>query len=161
MSKVDGIRRAAPCIIVALEIKVLAREDASVLESVAADVFDDVVDARWTREFLDDERHHLVVAIDDGVVVGFASAVHYVHPDKPPELWINEVGVAPTHQGRGIGHSVMAAVLARGRAIGCVEAWVATEETNFAARRLYTAAGGVQDPDVFVTYTFRLNQRPD
>jgi hypothetical protein len=27
-------------------------------------------------------------------VVGFASAVHYVHPDKAPELWINEVGVA-------------------------------------------------------------------
>jgi hypothetical protein len=23
------------------------------------------------------------------VVVGFASAVHYVHPDKAPQMWIN------------------------------------------------------------------------
>jgi hypothetical protein len=30
--------------------------------------------------------------VDGGVVVGFVSAVHYVHPDKPvAEMWINEV----------------------------------------------------------------------
>ena len=31
--------------------------------------------------------------MDEEQIVGFASAVHYVHPDKPPELWINEMGV--------------------------------------------------------------------
>ena len=59
----------------------------------------------WTAEFLADSRHHLAVAVDEGRVVGMASAVHYVHPDKPPELWINEVGVAPTHRGLGIGRA--------------------------------------------------------
>jgi hypothetical protein len=67
---------------VALEIRLLGPADAALLEHVAADVFDRPIDARWTREFLADERHHLAVALDEGVVVGFTSAVHYVHPDR-------------------------------------------------------------------------------
>ena len=52
--------------------------------------------------------HVDVPALDAGVIVGFASGVHYVHPDKPAELWINEVGVAPTHQRQGIGRRLIA-----------------------------------------------------
>jgi len=52
---------------------------------------------KTARTSFDDPRHHLVVAVEH-VVVGFCSAVDYIQPDKPPELWINEVGVAPTPQ---------------------------------------------------------------
>jgi hypothetical protein len=52
-----------------------------------------------TPQFLSDPRHHLAVAIDEGWVVGMASAVHYVHPDKAPQLFINEVAVTPPYQG--------------------------------------------------------------
>jgi hypothetical protein len=52
----------------------------------------------------------------------------------------------------------MAAILDHGRALGCTEAWVGTEETNFAARRLYSGAGGVEDSDRFITYTFDLKE---
>jgi len=65
-------------------------------------VFDGPIDPVLTRKFLNDPRHHIVVAIHDEVVVGFASAVHYVHPDKAPQLWINEVAVAPPHRRRGL-----------------------------------------------------------
>src|SRR5439155_18489415 len=85
-----------------VEIKILARNEQAVLANVAPAVFDFAVDPRLSREFLDDPRHHLAVAIDAGVVVGMASAVHYVHPDKPPALWVNEVGVAPSDQRQGI-----------------------------------------------------------
>ena len=85
-----------------------------------------------------------------------ASAVHYVHPDKPPELWINEVGVAPTHRGLGIGRRLLEALFERGRALGCRQAWVGTEASNTAARRLYAAAGGVEAPEPFVMVEFRL-----
>ena len=122
------------------------------LDRVAPGVFDHEVDARWTAEFLADARHHLAVAADEGVVVGMASAVHYVHLDKPPELWVNEVGVAPTHQGQGIGRHLMQALLARGRELGCREAWVLTDESNVAARRLYAAAGGAETPVVMVSF---------
>jgi len=86
------------------EIRILGPGDAGVLANVAAEVFDRGVDMARTAEFLADPRHHLAVAIDvaihasGGMVVGFASAVHYVHPDKPAEMWINEVGVAASHR---------------------------------------------------------------
>ena len=83
----------------------------------------------------------MAVALDGGQVVGMASAVHYVHPDKPPELWINEVGVAPAHQQQGIGQQLLRALFARGRELGCTEAWLGTEVDNVAARRLYAAGG--------------------
>jgi aminoglycoside 6'-N-acetyltransferase I len=136
-------------------IRILGSGDAAVLDRVAPDVFDETIDPRWTTEFLADGRHHIVVAIDAGTVVGMASALHYVHPDKPPTLWINEVGVAPTHQRQGIGRRLMQALFARGRELGCAEARVGTETDNVAARRLYEACGG-DEGDPFVLVTFRL-----
>ena len=136
-----------------LTLRVLGAADASILGSVAPGVFDNAIDARWTAEFLADPRHHMVVALIDGQVVGMASAVHYVHPDKPPELWINEVGVAPAHRRRGIGKRLLGALFAHGKSLGCTEAWLGAEATNTAARRLYAAAGGREAPMVYVTFS--------
>ena len=133
------------------EIRVLAPGDASVLDRVADQVFDEAVNAAWARELLADPRYHLVVAIDGDTVVGFASAVHYVHPDKAPQLWINEVGVAPAHHRRGMGRALLAALLERGRSLGCSEAWVLTEEDNEPARGLYRALGGVESECIMYT----------
>lgn len=138
-------------------IRVLRRGDEGVLDRVAPDVFDDPLDARATAEFLADPRHHLAVAIEDGVVIGFISAVHYVHPDKPqPELWINEVGVAPAAQGRGIGKALLAEVLRMGREAGCAEAWVLTDRSNAAAMHLYASLGGRPDPGDTVMFSYPL-----
>ena len=126
--------------------------DGAVLEHVAPEVFDNPVDARWSEEFLADARHHLAVAIAGGQVVGMASGVHYVHPDKPPELWVNEVGVTPAQRRQGIGRRLLQALFERGRARGCAEDWVATEVTNGPARKLYAAAGGEEAGVVVVSF---------
>jgi aminoglycoside 6'-N-acetyltransferase I len=96
----------------------------------------------------------MMLAIEDGVVVGMASAVDYVHPDKAPQLWINEVGVAPSHQRRGIGRQLLDALLAHGRTLGCTEAWLGTEVDNVPARALYESAGS--KPEKFMLYSFPL-----
>jgi len=127
---------------VTIDVRILKPGEEDILLIPAPGVFDNAVDPRLTREFLADRHHHIVVALDNGVVVGFASAVDYIHPDKARELWINEVGTAPTHQGQGIGKKVMAAILAHGRALGCTCAWMLTDSDNTAARALYRAAGG-------------------
>ena len=137
-------------------IRILGPDDASVLDRVVPGVFDNPVDARWTAEFLADSRHHLAVAIDAGQVIGMASAVHYVHPDKPPELWINEVAVASAHRAQGVGRRLLEALFEQGRVLGCHAAWVATEPRNVPARRLYAALGGVEVPEPFVMVEFRL-----
>jgi aminoglycoside 6'-N-acetyltransferase I len=146
----------------AIEIKVLGPHDAGVLANVDPDAFDDPIDAGRADEFLADPRHHLAVAIDDGRVVGFASAVHYVHPDKPcPELWINEVGVAATHQRRGLATSLLRSLFAVAQDLGCAEAWVLTDRANTPAMRLYAAAGSTEAPTDHVMFTFRLDAKGD
>jgi len=137
-----------------MEIRLLGAFDAGVLENVADGVFDSAVSAAFTDEFLGDPRHHLCVAIDSGVVVGFGSAVHYIHPDKPPQLWINEVGVADSHLKRGLGKAIVQRLVALCPELGCSEAWVLTEENNAAARALYRAAGGEETTGVVMT-TFK------
>ena len=49
--------------------------NARCLDAVAPDVFDNAVDAVQLNRFVGDPRHILVVAIDDGLVVGMATAV--------------------------------------------------------------------------------------
>jgi aminoglycoside 6'-N-acetyltransferase I len=139
-----------------VHIRILRQGDEGVLDSVASDVFDNPIDARAAREFVNDPRHRLAVALDGDVVVGFVSAVIYVHPDKPaPELWINEVGVADRHQRRGIARLLLNATLEDARASGCREAWVITDRENQAAMRLYEAGGGEASGD-HVMFTFRM-----
>lgn len=137
-----------------VDLRLLGPNDRDVLNHVAPGVFDEPVEPRWADAFLADPRHHLVVALDGGTVVGMVSALGYVHPDKAPQLWINEVGVAATHRRQGVGLRMLRAMLAHGRALGCTEAWVATEHDNVAARALYERAGGTPEPSLH--YEFPL-----
>ena len=136
----------------ALEIRLLRAGDAHVLDRSPTGSSMAPSSTHLRSEFLRDPRHHLSVGIEDGVVVGFASAVHYVHPDKPPQLWINEVAVSPAHQRRGIAKAVVAALLSVGRELGCTEAWVLTDEVNVAARALYRSAGGTETAHLMVSF---------
>ena len=123
-------------------VRVLTTGDAALLSRVAEGVFDNPVDPQRSAEFLRDPRLHMAVAIDSGLVVGFASGVDYIHPDKPAEMWINEVGVAPTHRQQGIGKAVLGALLSDAKRLGCRSAWVLTDKSNESAIALYTAIGG-------------------
>ena len=142
-------------------IKVLTSSDLPLLLHPADGVFDNPVDEAYGREFLADPRHHIVVALSDGVVIGFASAVHYIHPDKPPELWINEVGVADAHQGKGVGKAIMNELLRLGKQLGCVNAWVLTDRSNTAANRLYQSTGGQVAEGDTVMYEFDIAKASD
>ena len=126
-------------------VRVLTSSEAHLLSNVAPDVFDGPVDPRFLAEFFADSRHHLAVALDGNLVVGMASGVHYLHPDKPPELFINEAGVSEKWQGQGLGRQMLDALIAHARTLGCVAAWVLTEEENTVARRLYTLVGGMEE----------------
>ena len=133
----------------------LTPDDTALALSAADGVFDDPADPRLTAEFLADPRHAICVAVDGGTVVGFASGVRYVHPDKPSEFWINEVGVAPTHRRRGLAKAILTELLDFARREGCREAWVLTDEINGPARALYASVGGEEKRGV-VQVDFQL-----
>ncbi len=140
-----------------LAIKLLNAGDEAILQSVAPDVFDDPIDPTAAAEFLADPRHHLVVAIADGVVIGFVSAVHYVHPDKPqPELWINEVGVAESHRRQGMARRMLEVMRQQAMHLGCSGVWVLTHRTNQPAMRLYASCDAVEADEEAVIFEFNL-----
>ena len=130
-------------------IRLLGPADAKLLDCVAPGVFDNPVDARLAAEFLADARHHLVVAVIDGQVVGMATGVHYIHPDKPRELWVNEVGVAPAHQRQGIGKQLLQALFAHGPRIAPDPKHSADEDRLIAVGRTSTGR------PMFVAFTIR------
>ncbi len=140
-----------------IEIRSLAQGDEDILGNVASDVFDNELDENLVAEFLADSRHHIVVAIDAGLVVGFASGIHYIHPDKQPELWINEVGVAPTHQRQGIGKKLLQKMFAIAKSLSCNQAWVLTNRSNTPAMGLYASVVESEAPEDTVMFNFSLS----
>ena len=138
-----------------IEIRMLQSHEANLLADVGDEVFDDCIEVAWRDEFFADPRHHLAVAFDGARIVGMASGVHYLHPDKPPELFINEAGVAAAYQSQGIGRRLLETLLSHAATLGCETAWVLTDTTNLAARRMYAAAGGTELQDRPVMIEFR------
>lgn len=135
-------------------IKKLTKADLPLVMNVADDVFDNSVNEKFSAEFLKDPRHHIVVALVENQIVGFASAVHYIHPDKPTELWINEVGVASQHHNKGIAKAILQELFEVGKSLGCSVAWVLTEDDNLPANKLYQSVGGEKSETVL--YEFKL-----
>ena len=140
-----------------VSITLINKGNRALLDRVNDDVFDNPVRREYLDTFLDSPDNILLAAVCDGTVVGMASGIFYMHPDKPLQLFVNEVGVADAFQRRGIGAQLLARMLNEAKLRGCTEAWVATEENNAAARALYRSADGAEDPDKAVVYTWSLS----
>ncbi len=129
-----------------IEVRCLGRGDAGLLDRVAEGVFDHPVRPDRAAAFLGCPSHLMVVALADGLVVGMGSAVVHRHPDKDPQMWINEIGTGDAWLRRGIATRVLRALLAEAEARGCGYAWLGTEQDNAAARALYRRVGGREVP---------------
>jgi len=137
-----------------VEIRRVAAADEAIFERVEADLLDvPIVPARLAA-YLRELSHHMIVALHDGNIVGQVAAVIHRHPDKPTELYIDEVGVAPAFQRQGIARKMLDAMFALGRELGCEEAWVGTEPDNLPARRLYE--GFDAEAESFVMYAYEI-----
>jgi ribosomal protein S18 acetylase RimI-like enzyme len=134
-------------------IRRLGPDDAAAL--LQTDVFDGPATPEGCIRFLGPPGaarpvNILLVAERAGRIVGFASGTVLDHPDKPPGLFVQEVGVNPDARRRGIGGALVLALRAEGRKQGCTTSWVLTEPDNTPARALYTGTGGVQTVGVVI-----------
>lgn len=138
-----------------IEIRRLGPGDAALFDRVAESVFDHAIDAAGLAAYLASPGHHFIAAFADGVMVGQLATVLHRHPDRRPiELYIDELGVAPSFQRRGIAARLLEAAFALGRELGCAEAWVGTEPDNLPARMLYQRKSLPAEP--FVMYVIKL-----
>jgi len=139
-----------------VEIVLLSKTNSWLLFNLGPEVFDEAIQPGFLNAFLDDRRHVMFLAIENETVVGMASAVEYFHPDKPAQLWINEVGVAVTHRRRGIGRRLVQALIAEAERRGCVYVWLGTGTDNVAGKACFGSIPGVEEPQPFLLYEWEL-----
>jgi ribosomal protein S18 acetylase RimI-like enzyme len=108
----------------------------------AAELFDRAPRPDATAVFLAAPDHHLLLAYDDGGdPVGMVSGVETTHPDKGTEMFVYELGVAPTARRRGVATALLQALGDLARSRGCYGMWVAVDADNDAALATYKRAG--------------------
>jgi len=139
-----------------VEIVELTSETSQLLNNIAPDVFDEDVRSDYLEAFLTCPRHKMLLAVTDGRVVGMASSVEYFHPDKPPQMWINEVGTASTHRRQGIGRRLTQALVEDAQARGCVYAWLGTDEDNSVAQACFDTVPEGEPKQAFFLYEWDL-----
>jgi ribosomal protein S18 acetylase RimI-like enzyme len=120
-----------------IKIQRISSNETALFRHIADDVFDEPVIPARLAAYLADSSNLMVLAITNGEVIGQVAAVLHRHPDKPAELYIDEVGVTPRYQKQGVATKMMDEMIRWGRELGCEEAWVGTEPDNAPARALY------------------------
>ena len=122
-----------------ISIQQVTPANAGQLANVDPDVFDHTIQRDLLAAYLADPRHAMFVAIEDGLVVGQVRGSVHLQPDRASDLYIDNLGTAPSHQRRGIATGMIEALLGWGKAQGCTYAWIATETDNNAAIGFYGA----------------------
>lgn len=130
----------------------LTPEDAALLCAQPAGLFDRPVDPDQTRAFLESALHVIAVAQDDDLILSFASATILLHPDKPPAMFINEVGTRDEHQRKGHASRVTRMLIDHADAADLDGVWLGTEPDNAPALALYRSLKG--DERTFVGFAW-------
>lgn len=139
----------------AISLKRMQAGDEPAFGRLAPEVFDDAIDPLRLAAYLGTPGHLMILAFEGDLVVGQCAGVIHHHPDKPTELYVDELGTASTHRRQGIGRRLLDAMFDWGRELGCAEAWLGTELDNDAANALYRRVPPVED-DAMQFYVFRL-----
>jgi ribosomal protein S18 acetylase RimI-like enzyme len=123
-----------------MELRWMTPADADAV-TAASHLFDYEVRSEWVQRFLAQPDHHLCMVYLSGHASGFVSGVELTHPAKGTEMFLYELSVEEPFRRRGIGKSLVAAMVDLARDRGCYGVWVLTDSDNVAAVRTYTSAG--------------------
>ena len=106
--------------------------------------------------FLSRPENVLIVAFVDGDPVGFAVAYLLDRVDRDQQMmFFYEIGVAESHQRRGVGRRIVSVLKAICREVDVMKMWVPTGRSNTAATALYASTGAVPLPSGDeVTYAY-------
>jgi aminoglycoside 6'-N-acetyltransferase I len=136
-------------------LKRMSADDEASFSSIAPEVFDEPVDPARLRAYLRTSGHMMVLAIEGDTIVGQCAGVIHRHPDKPTELYVDEVGTASTRRRQGIARAMLKELFAWGSELGCEEAWLGTEIDNVEANALYRGLQPIEDNGIQF-YLFKL-----
>ncbi|WP_205214873.1 GNAT family N-acetyltransferase [Altererythrobacter sp. ZODW24] len=128
------------------QIAWLGADNRHLLGNVADGVFDEPIRQNRLSRYLSNTNNWMAAAVNDGLVIGQCMCVVHHHPDKPTELYLDEIGTADNWRRQGVAGLLLKAVFARADEAGIDEIWLGTEPDNLPARRLYEKTGAKGDP---------------
>ena len=137
-----------------LEIVHVTADTTDVLARIADDVFDYAIDKDHLERFCACEDALMFVAVDDGLVVGQVRGYVHRQPDTINQLYLDNLGVAPAFQRRGIATRLVKALLDLGATRGCKDVWLGTEANNDQARQFYRSLG-LYESEIIMFANFR------
>ena len=118
-------------------VRAAVAADASSVLDLEADLFGDEA---WSLpsvvEELTGPHRHAVVAVDDGTVLGYATAMRVGEVAD-----LRRIGVGVDHQRQGVAAALLAALLDRAAADGADRMLLEVSDRNAAARTFYAAHG--------------------
>lgn len=117
----------------------VAPANAGLLDKVDPEVFDHAIEPALLATYLADPRHAMFIAVENDLVIGQIRGSVHLQPDRASDLYIDNLGTAPSHHRRGVATKLINAMISWGKAQGCTYAWVATETDNGGAQGFYAA----------------------
>ncbi|MBY5348482.1 GNAT family N-acetyltransferase [Rhizobium leguminosarum] len=130
----------------------LTRDTVGLLESIAEEVFDQEINAQRLATYLKSSGHLMIIAVCENQIIGQIAAYVHNHPDRASDVYIDNLGVAPPFQRRGVARRLLDEVLAWGKTLNCDQAWIVTDTENNAARAVYEGRGAAAEPIVMFSY---------
>lgn len=112
--------------------------------------------ATYVRQLLERNDFHVIVAIENGKLVGGLTAYEMqMFKRETTEMFLYEIEVVESHRRKGIGTALIEFLKRICVEKGIVEMFVGTETENLPARRLYAGTGGQADENsVWFNYEF-------
>ncbi|WP_337660952.1 GNAT family N-acetyltransferase [Erythrobacter sp. Alg231-14] len=123
------------------ELHWINADNAHLLENVAAGVFDEAIVPARLMAYLANPANMMCVAMSGDLVVGMVMCVVHLHPDKPTELYLDEIGTGDVWRRQGVARALMLKVFERADDEDIEEIWLGTEPDNTPAIGLYESFG--------------------
>jgi aminoglycoside 3-N-acetyltransferase I len=100
----------------------------------------------YLRGFLKDDRHYMLVALDNGLPIGFILAYRLQRVDREQDmLFFYEIIVAKQYRKKGTGTALINRLKEICKNEKILKMFVLTNKSNTAAHNLYKKTGGVAE----------------
>lgn len=111
------------------------------------------------REFLEDARCYLLLAVEEDRAVGSLNGYFLPRPYRSePQFLLYEIDVREDCRRRGIGRALVERFHAEAKLAGAYEVWVLTDESNRAGMGLYERARMARAPGETVMWERSLEE---